>query len=197
MQDFVIKFSEGTSRVNLFAASLVAAFISVYLSFFPPVWQFISSALFFGVAAVLYSFCSDEARFNRLMLSGQALLILLFGVVDVDYVLTAAGFLVLYGGVVLSRAGGYILAFLGHLLDFLTTSLAVSSLEEANPVMRYLFGVLGVNTALFITKVVLIGSLLIYSWRKLEGELENLFINCVIVIGFSMAARNTLLILGI
>ena len=193
MKGFVIKFSEGAGVFNLFLSSMLVSVISLMLPF-PAFIQFLFSVTFFVFLMVLFSILSSRGlseKFKILqLLSIAGFSLFVPGIFPVAAV--CLGLYFIYSVVFTGKK--YILAFSVHIFDLVATRLALPSLEESNPVMSTLMGLVGVNQALLAMKIFLIAVLLFYSYRNLEGEEENLFLNGVILIGLSMALRNSLLI---
>jgi uncharacterized membrane protein len=193
MKGFVIKFSEKAGVFNLFLTSILASTVSLITPYSAFI-QFISSAMFVALLIASFNALSnrdEEDKFKILqLLLIAALSISIIEVIPVFAILVTI--YIVYSTFLSGRS--YLMAFFSHILDFLTTRLALPEFEESNLFMSVLMSLVGVDFALVIMKVFLIAVLLLYSSKKLEGKEESLFVNGVTVIGLSMAARNAILL---
>jgi hypothetical protein len=192
----IINFSENINYFNLILFAVTSAAISLSFNF-EPILQFISTASLVIIEIILL---------EKLEL-GKELLNKFFILIQLSKILLAAGnkfftviavFLILINFLAVLRPffenKGYFLGFFAHLSDLITTKVAITTFNEANPLMNYLMNSIGVDKSLGVMKVFLMSFLLTYSWKFLEGAEENLFLNSMVFIGFSMAARNLLII---
>lgn len=198
MFDSIIKFSEDISYYNLILFSASAALISIQFNL-NHYFQFILTLSVVLTEIICFSTLKlSKTRLNGVFLFFQISKIILIGFEFLRYFLVFI-LVVLIFVIILNRLaqlGGYYVAMASHLGDLVTTKLALDSLKEANPIMRSLMNLLGANTALAIMKVLLVGSLLYYTWKDIEGPDERLILKSVTFIGFSMALRNFLLLIS-
>jgi hypothetical protein len=193
MQTLIKRFSGNATDLNLVLLSLTAAVLSLQLTFLPPLGQFIAtSTVLIAEVMFLIHLLADTDYFSTCLniIHVAAVLVLsstgvfeLFAVFSILSIFLESG-----------KDSMYLKAFNAHLADAAATFIAVPALKESNPVMGVLIKNIGILPAILISKIGLISLALAYAYRNLDHS-EAFFLKTVAVLGFSMAARNFILIL--
>lgn len=200
MYSVIIKFSERTNYLNILFFAVATGLLSVLLQTSPGLQFLIMASAVLLEIVVFQSFeLLQDKRFNSKFIAFQALKIFLSGLTVSNNLLFILLILAAFSIAILllSEFKGYFLAVSGQLADYVSTKYALGSLGEANPAMRGLMRLLGENLALGLMKFGLMGSIILYSWLKLE-DLEEIFVlKSIAFLGFAMAARNLILLGGL
>ena len=192
METLVKRFLQKTSLNTLTAVSFAAGTISVQLLFLNPVLQFIVTSLTTSIFLIgFYRYYGSSENFNLVLSVLSILTGLSLNFMDLTLIWP---FLVVFPVILALNhfENLYLSAITAHIGDLISTWLLLPTGTEENIVVRKLIENLGILEGLIISKTVLIGLPLIYSYRYLEVEEKELFLKIVFVLGLSMAFRNFL-----
>jgi hypothetical protein len=189
-EDYLVE----STRIDKILFSMMAAAVSIRLSFLSPVFQFLSVSIVLVLLVVSLASFMSYRYVNQVVSSLSLLSVLYF--TNSSLIAVSAVFLILSAfqtSVISGITGRYFLAIGAHLADIFSTVVSTTgSLEEANPFVSSLISYMGLS-ALFLVKIVFVGGVLVYTSREFDGENEELVLAAITVLGLSMAARNFLL----
>ncbi|MFB6099806.1 MAG: hypothetical protein ABEK16_00905 [Candidatus Nanohalobium sp.] len=194
MQALIKRFTQQTTDLNLVLISMTAALTSLELGFLSPVMQFIITAV--SITSLIYLLHALEGYLPDFQAVLSILLSALILLLSYPYLYSMlAVFMAATITTPFRKTPGreYLNSFSTHVADALITA-GITGLDEANPFMSEMMKTFGDYPALLISKTVLVGLPLLYSYRFLEDEAADLFVRTVLVLGLSLSSRSLYLI---
>lgn len=192
MDALIKRFSETADIPYLTILASTAALISVNLLFLDYRLQFLSTAVIIILEVYLLEIIDINVEEN--LLSTLILLIISLPIFEKFIAALFVSMLILTMLLPVHRSKLMILSVSAHFVDLFSTIMALTSLNEVNPLTKFLIDIFGKFEGLFISKMSLIILPVIWTYYNMD-ELESKMVYSIIyVIGLSIGLRNLILI---